>query len=393
MSITINSNTANLCSEIPEESANPHTFTFTRSVVPEAPRLPPSSCSYGPFRVWRVLGVGGSAVAVGAHDITSNHLLCLKVFRKDRLKYKFMEEILMNELEVYKRLASSMPCPAIRFIMGLELSFQTKDHICLAMDLMASDLHTYMSHDGSDCYLHARRWTSQIALGINTLHALGIIHRDMKAGNILIDVRENVRIADFGLSYLDQDQGPLDRHRVYTSTGLGTIYCMAPEVLHNRFDLSPVGYGTPADWWSFGCVIYELVSRSHKALFTTKGDILTYVSWCSSSDSAFNLHPAFECVPPGVVTLLRGLLNPDPSSRYGFDEVVDHQSFLLPSGESEFHDAYSRALERTELPDSLLDLRYDPKTQGTEIWHRTPYWDKSRVPGVDWMKPALFHSL
>lgn len=96
---------------------------------------------------------------------------------------------------------------------------------------------------------------------------------------------------------------------------------------------------------------------------------------------------------PKVVSLLRGLLNPDPSSSYGFDEVVDHQLFLLPSGESEFYDAYSRALERKELPDSLPDLRYDPKDQGTEIWHRTPFWDKSRVPDVDWMKPALFYSL
>ncbi|KAG1771516.1 kinase-like domain-containing protein, partial [Suillus occidentalis] len=153
--------------------------------------------------------------------------------------------------------------------MGLELSFQTKDHICFAMDLMASDLYNYMAHHGSDCYLHACRWTAQIALGINTLHEIGIIHRDIKAGNILINARENMRISDFGLSYLYKDQGPLDCHLVYTSIGVGTICCMAPEVLHNRSDLSPVKYGTPADWWSFGCVIYELVSRMHKARFAS----------------------------------------------------------------------------------------------------------------------------
>jgi hypothetical protein len=70
---------------------------------------------------------------MGAHDIVSNRVLCLKVFKKDRLKNNFSEEILLNELAVYKRIASSTACPAASFIMGLELSFQTKDNICFAM--------------------------------------------------------------------------------------------------------------------------------------------------------------------------------------------------------------------------------------------------------------------
>ncbi|KIK36574.1 hypothetical protein CY34DRAFT_16304 [Suillus luteus UH-Slu-Lm8-n1] len=155
----------------------------------------------------------------------------------------------------------------------------------------------------------------------------------------------------------------------------------------------------PTFIFGFGTVVFssdfrhfmKLVLRTHKALFTTKGDILAYVSWCSSRYSASKLYPAFGCVSPDVVPLLSGqLLNPDPASRYGFDEVVGHQLFLLPSGESEFYDTYSRALERKELPDSLPDLRHDPRTQGTEIWHRTLFWDKLRVPDVDWVKPVLF---
>jgi serine/threonine protein kinase len=162
------------------------------------------------------------------------------------------------------------------------------------------------------------------ALGINALHEIGIIHRDIKAANILIDVRENVRIGDFGLCYLDKDEGPLDRQRVYTSTAAGTTCCMAPEVLHNASDLSPMKYGTPVDWWSFGCVVYELVSRKHKvrftssfaailltpsfqALFTKKADILSYVSWCSSHDRASKLYPDFEIVPNMVTDLISGV--------------------------------------------------------------------------------------
>ncbi|KIK36489.1 hypothetical protein CY34DRAFT_16356 [Suillus luteus UH-Slu-Lm8-n1] len=120
--------------------------------------------------------------------------------------------------------------------MGLELSFQTKTDICFAMELMAGDLSKYMIDRPSYCLEHALRWTSQIALGIRALHDIGIIHRDIKAENILIDVRESVQIADYELCYIDGDESPLDREREYTISAVGTTYCMAPEVLQNKLD-------------------------------------------------------------------------------------------------------------------------------------------------------------
>ncbi|KAG2344046.1 kinase-like protein [Suillus weaverae] len=343
--------------------------------------------SYGPFRVWDVLGKGGSATAVAAQDLASNRLLCLKVFQKDRLD-RSTEEVLLNELEVYKRLASSMPCPATRFVMELEMSFQTKDRICFAMELMASDLHTYMMYYPAYCFHHARRWTAQIALGINALHEIGILHRDIKAENILIDVRENARIADFGLSYLNKDEGPLKRQQGYTAGAVGTIHCMAPEILHNRSNSGFMKYGVPVDWWALGCVIYELVSRNHETLFNTEDDILFYVSWCSGGDRTSKQFPIFENFSENIADLISGLLEPVPSSRYGFREVTAHKSFLLAPGTSEFSDAYSRALEREKLPDSLPDLQYGRET----LWFTLPSWVEPRVPNVDWIKPTKFLS-
>jgi serine/threonine protein kinase len=103
------------------------------------------------------------------------------------------------------------------------------------------------------------------ALGINALHEMGIIHRDIKAENILIAVRENMRIADFGLSYVDENEGPLDRQWAYMTSAVETTYCMAPEILHSRFKSRPIQYGTPVDWWALGCVVYQLILKRHKA--------------------------------------------------------------------------------------------------------------------------------
>jgi serine/threonine protein kinase len=107
------------------------------------------------------------------------------------------------------------------------------------------------------------------ALGIRALHNIGIIHRDIKAQNILIDVRENVRIADYGLCYIDNDAYPLDREQVYSTDAVGTTYTMAPEVLQNTLDPGTMEYGTPVDWWSLGCVLFQLISEEHKARFAS----------------------------------------------------------------------------------------------------------------------------
>jgi serine/threonine protein kinase len=94
---------------------------------------PQASFAHGPFRVLRTLGVGGYAKAVAAQDIPSNRLMCIKVFQKHNLKHKHTALSISKELGVYQRLASAMPCPAAKFLMGLEFSFETKDEICFAM--------------------------------------------------------------------------------------------------------------------------------------------------------------------------------------------------------------------------------------------------------------------
>lgn len=370
-----------------------HIFTFMHPSMPEASRILPVSYSYGPFRVWRVLAKGGFATAMAAEDVASNRLLCLKVFRKDQLKYKFTKEVLFNELDVYRRIWR-IPCPETRFIMTLEMSFQTKDNICFAMELMANNLRTYMKHRPSYSFKNARRWTTQMALGINALHEMGIIHRDIKSENILIDVRENVRVADFGLCYVKQGEGPLERERGYTTTVVGTIHCMAPEILHNNDIPGSMKYGAPVDWWALGCVVYELVSKDHKVLFVTEEDITAYVSSCySSPDGTSKQLPIFHQFHSNIANLVSGLLQPIPSSRYGFREIANHKAFLLPNGTTEFSDAHSRALERKEVPQSLPKLRHERETHTAPVWFPLRCWEKPRVSNVDFKKPALFSSL
>ncbi|KAG2144332.1 kinase-like domain-containing protein [Suillus clintonianus] len=157
-------------------------------------RIIPLSNIHGAFRVLRVLAEGGFAKALGAEDLATNHLICLKVFQKDHLKHRGTEEVLLNKLEVYMRLVWQWS-PATIFLMKLEMLFQTNSHICFAMELMASDLQCCLNYCPVYCTENARRWSAQLALRINALHTMGIIHRDIK----LVEWYDSFDLADSAL--------------------------------------------------------------------------------------------------------------------------------------------------------------------------------------------------
>jgi serine/threonine kinase 32 len=94
----------------------------------------------------------------------------------------------------------------------------------------------------------ARFYAAEIALGLEELHSLHIVYRDLKPDNVLLDSDGHIRISDFGVSDI------LDEKRDYRTSGrAGTFGYMSPEMLQG-FE-----YGTEVDVWSFGIVVYELL--------------------------------------------------------------------------------------------------------------------------------------
>ncbi|XP_064021936.1 ribosomal protein S6 kinase-related protein isoform X3 [Pogoniulus pusillus] len=134
------------------------------------------------------------------------------------------------------------------FVHGLGDSWQGQSHLFIMCTYCSTgDLYALWRTAGSFTEATVRLFAAELVLVLVYLHDLGIMHRDVKMENILLDERGHLKLTDFGLS----------RHLQWgerAHTICGTLQYMAPEVL------SGGPYSHAADWWSLGVLLFALAS-------------------------------------------------------------------------------------------------------------------------------------
>jgi len=139
------------------------------------------------------------------------------------------------------------------FIVSLKYSFQTEDRLYLVMDYMSGgELFFHLQKEEKFPEARAKFYAAEICLALEHIHSLNIIYRDLKPENILLDHYGHVCMTDFGLC--KQSIGVSEN----TGTFCGSLAYMAPDVIDP--DEKTGGYGRTVDWWSFGCLLYEMIS-------------------------------------------------------------------------------------------------------------------------------------
>lgn len=202
----------------------------------------PVSSSF--YTLLEEVGQGASAVVYKAKCIPFNEIVAIKVLDMDRCN---------NSLDDIRREAQTMRLISHPNVLSAYCSFVVEHSLWVVMPYMAggSCLHIMKSAypDGFEEPIIATV-LKECLRALEYLHCHGHIHRDIKAGNILIDEFGAVKLGDFGVSACMFDTGDRQRSR---NTFVGTPCWMAPEVLEQVH-----GYDFKADIWSFGITALEL---------------------------------------------------------------------------------------------------------------------------------------
>ncbi|XP_040914582.1 G protein-coupled receptor kinase 5 [Toxotes jaculatrix] len=195
------------------------------------------------FRQYRLLGKGGFGEVWACQVRATGMMYACKKLEKTHVKKRRGEAMALNEKQILEGLDS-------RFVVNLAYAYETKHALCMVLTMMSGgDLRFHIYHIGVPGLDRDRAcfYAAEVCCGLIHLHQKSILYRDLKPENILLDDHGHIRISDLGLA-VRLSEGSLVRGRV------GTVGYMAPEVIGHEH------YGTSADWWGLGCLIYEMTA-------------------------------------------------------------------------------------------------------------------------------------
>ncbi|KAK3066041.1 Serine/threonine kinase [Teratosphaeriaceae sp. CCFEE 6253] len=206
---------------------------------PSRPLVVTNEVNLNHFRLLRVVGKGafGKVRIVERRD--TGLTFALKYIRKDEVVRSESVRNIIRE----RRMLEHLNHP---FLCNLRYSFQDMEYLYIVVDLM----------NGGDLRFHITRktfteeavrfWIAQLGCALRYIHQQGIVHRDVKPDNVLLDSEGHVHLADFNVA---SDFVP---GKQLTSKS-GTLAYLAPEVYMGK------GYTSEVDWWSLGVLFYECI--------------------------------------------------------------------------------------------------------------------------------------
>ncbi|XP_071962411.1 testis-specific serine/threonine-protein kinase 3-like [Antedon mediterranea] len=196
------------------------------------------------FTIGHVLGEGSYATVCTSFYDKINSKCAMKIICRRKAPKDFLQKFLPRELRIIRRVRH-------KNIISFYDVFELNNKVFIAMEIAGhGDLLEYIKLRGALSEDKSRIFFTQLVDGVEYMHRLGIVHRDLKCENLLLDGRNNIKISDFGFS---RELNPGDLSKTFC----GSAAYAAPEVLQGT-PYHPKAY----DVWSMGVILYIMVCGS-----------------------------------------------------------------------------------------------------------------------------------
>ena len=248
------------------------------------------------FRIEELIGQGGMGVVYRAYDLRLKRTVALKLVAPeleldDRFRERFAQE---------SELAMSLEHPNVVPIYD---SGDADGRLYLAMRLVdGTDLRAVLREESTLAPPRALAICGQVAKALDAAHARGLVHRDVKPSNVLLDESEHVYLADFGLTRRLEEQGAHLRE----GRSLGTPAYLAPEQIGG----APVD--GRADVYSLGCVLYECLTGETPFPRVSR----LAVAWAHLEEEAPRASQRNRDLPEALDAVIARALAKDPDERF-----------------------------------------------------------------------------
>jgi len=293
--------------------------------------------TYNDFEPLKLLGRGSFGEVLLVRLKANKKIYAMKILSKNMLKLKKQEFHTKTERDLMVKIN----CP---FIVNIKSAFQDSTKLYMVSEFMQGGDMFFHMHDGQIVVFNNEKtkfYILELVLAIEFLHKKNMIYRDLKPENILLDEKGHVKLTDFGLSKI------LDEDNDKTYTICGTPQYLAPEVLLKK------GYDKAVDWWSLGCVMYEMLS-GRLPFCIKRGMKLSQKIYEKGVEYPNNLTKEAK-------DLIQKLLIVDPTKRLGqgpsgSEEIKQHPFFKGVN----WNDAWKKKIKPPFIPrlKNDTDLRY-----------------------------------
>jgi len=190
----------------------------------------------------------GSYARVKQTECPNNTTVACKIIDKKKAAKDFVTKFLPRELDILRRMNHDNVMKVVDIF-----DFPTKVFIMMEM-ADNGDLLDYIKKSGNRPDAESKHLFGDLMGGIDYLHGMEIVHRDLKCENILLFKNNKVKIADFGFARLSVDS---EGRRIYSETYCGSAAYAAPEILKGtRYNPKT------SDLWSCGCILFIIVCGS-----------------------------------------------------------------------------------------------------------------------------------